>query len=225
MRKMVPWAALLAALLLAVSCATTPPDKPKPETPQPEKPVVAAPDAELAQARSLQQKADKYGLADYDPEDYAAATKDLKAGQDAYGNDNAASKESLTRAIDEFTTVITKGGGLYLAKLQAQTEASKKAADDLKASVAVKEQYSEANDVYLRALKEKDAGDLDSAAADFGQARDMFDAVTVVAQQKKDNATKSLADTKESMVASEQKATDAQKTLTDEGFASSGNGQ
>ena len=66
MRRIVPWAALLAALLLAVSCASTPPAKP-PETPQPpEKPAVAAPDAELAQAKSLQQKADKYGLGDFD---------------------------------------------------------------------------------------------------------------------------------------------------------------
>ncbi|MGD0724219.1 MAG: hypothetical protein ABSB63_01505 [Spirochaetia bacterium] len=218
MRKIVPWAALLAALFLAVSCAGTPPAKPTPEAPQPEKPAVAAPDAELAQAQSLQQKADKYGLGEYDPEDYAAATKDLKAGQDAYGKDNAASKESLTKAIDEFNSVITKGGALYLAKLQAQADASKKAADDLKASVAVKDQYAEANDVYQRALKEKDAGDLENAVADFTKARDLFDAVAALALQKKENATKSLADTKEQMTASEQKAADAQKTLKDEGF-------
>jgi hypothetical protein len=217
MRRIVPWAALLAALLLAVSCASTPPAKP-PETPQPEKPAVAAPDAEMAQAKSLQQKADKYGLGEYDAEDYAAATKDLKAGQDAYGKDNAAAKESLTKAIDEFTTVITKGGALYLAKLQGQTEASKKAADDLKASVAVKDQYGEANDVYQRALKEKDSGDIENAAADFTKARDLFDAVAALAQQKKDNATKALAGAQETMTASEQKAADAQKTLKDEGF-------
>ena len=217
MRRIVPWAALIAALLLAVSCASTPPAKP-PETPQPEKPAVAAPDAELAQAQSLQQKADKYGLGQYDAEDYAAATKDLKAGQDAYGKDNAAAKESLTKSIDEFKSVISKGGALYLAKLQAQTEASKKAADDLKASVAVKDQYGEANDVYQRALKEKDSGDIDSAAADFTKARDLFDAAAALAQQKKDNATKALAGAQETMTASEKKAADAQKTLKDEGF-------
>src|SRR5208283_2281026 len=65
MRRIVPWAALLAALLLAVSCAGTPPARPpetaQPATAQPEKPAVAAPDAELAQAQSLQQKAEKYG--------------------------------------------------------------------------------------------------------------------------------------------------------------------
>ena len=217
MRKIVPWAALLAALFLAVSCASAPPVKP-PETPQPEKPAVAAPDAELAKAQSLQQKADKYGLGEYDAEDYAAATKDLKAGQDAYGKDNAASKESLVKSIDEFNSVITKGGALYLTKVQAQSLASKKTADDLKASVAVKDQYAEANDAYQRAVKEKDAGDVENAVADFTKARDLFDAVAALALQKKENATKSLADTKQTMTASEQKAADAQKTLKDEGF-------
>jgi len=216
MRRIVPWAALFAALLLAVSCAGTPPAKP-PENP-PEKPAVAAPDAELAKAQSLQQKADKYGLGEYDAEDYAAATKDLKAGQDAYGKDNAAAKESLTKSIGEFNSVITKGGALYLAKLQSQTEASKKAADDLKASVAVKDQYAEANDVYKRALKEKQSGDIDNAAADFTKARDLFDAAAALAQQKKDNATKALAGAQQTMTASERKAADAQKTLKDEGF-------
>ena len=225
MRRMVVWAALLAALFLAVSCASTPPEKPVPETPQPEKAVVAPPDAELAQAKSLQQKADKYGLKDYDPEDYAAATSDLQAGQDSYGKDNAASRASLTKSIDEFNLVITKGGALLLAKVQAQSVASKKAADALKASVAVPGQYAQANDVYMRALKEKDAGDIEAAGADFAQARDKFDAVTVVAQQKKDNATKSLASTKETMVASEQKGADADKALKNEGFAPSGSGQ
>ncbi len=224
MRRIVPWAALLAALLLAVSCASTPPAKP-PEAPQPEKPAVAAPDAELAQAKSLQQKADKYGLGEYDADDYAAATKDLKAGQDAYGNDNAAAKESLTRAIDEFNSVISKGGALYLAKLQGQADASKKAADDLKASVAVKDQYAEANDVYQHAMKEKDAGDIENAAADFMKARDAFDAVTAVAQQKKDDAEKALASSEQIKMASEQKAADADKALKDEGFAPTTSGQ
>jgi hypothetical protein len=223
MRKIVPWASLVAALFLAVSCATTPPEKP-PEKP-PEQPAVAAPDAELSQAKSLQQKADQYGLEEYDPDDYAAATKDLKAGQDAYGTDNAASRESLAKAIEEFKAVISKGGALLLAKVQNQSVASKKAADDLKASVAVKDQYAQADEVYQRALKEKDAGDLEKAGADFAQARDMFAVVASQAQQKKDNATASMQGARQSMTDSEQNAADAQKALKDEGFAAPGSGQ
>lgn len=216
MKRLAVLAAAAATLLLVVSCASTPPQKP--ETPTPEQPAVAAPEAELAQAKSLQQKVDAYGLGAYAPADYAKANADMKAGQDAYGKDNAASKKSLQSAITGYNAVITKGGPLHLAKLQAQTEASKKAADDLKASVAVKDDYTAANDLYRRAMKGKAAGDIENASKDFMQSRDGFDAVTKVAQQKKDAAVKALQDAKQDRSASQQKAEDAHQALKDEGF-------
>ena len=154
MRRIIYLGAVVGALFLVISCASTPPQQPKPETPQPQaaQPAAAAPDAELAQAKSLQQRVDALGLGTYDPEDYAAANKDFQAGQDAYGKDNTASKKSLQAAISEYNAVISKGGALYLAKLQEQTEASKKAADDLKASVAVKVDYATANGLYKLSL-------------------------------------------------------------------------
>jgi hypothetical protein len=213
---------LAGALLFAISCATTPPpEKPKPEattTAPPEKPAVAAPEAELAQAKSLQQKVDGYGLGQYDPDDYATATQSLKAGQDAYGKDNAASKQSLQASITAFNAVISKGGPKLVAVLQDQSVAAKKTADDLKASVAVKDDYANANAVYQSALKEKGAGDMEAAGNDFAKSRDMFGSVAKVAQQKKDAATQSLQAAQEALGASEQKAADAQKSLQDEGI-------
>jgi len=219
MRKIVVMAAAAATLFFVVSCASTPPQQPAAPAPtQAEQPAAAAPAAELAQAKSLQQKVDAYGLGSYAPENYAAANADMKAGQDSYGKDNAASKKSLQSAITGYNAVITKGGPLYLAKLQAQAEASKKAADSLKASVAVKDDYAQANDVYKRALKEKDAGDIENASKDFTQSRDAFDAVTKAAQQKKDAAVQALQSARQDQTASQQKAADAQKSLKDEGF-------
>ena len=219
MRKTLFLAAAAGALFLVVSCSSAPAPKPAPETPtQPEQPAVAAPDAELSQAKSLQQRVDAFGLGDYAPADYAAANKAMKAGQDSYGKDNAASKKSLQAAIAGYNAVITKGGPLYLAKLQAQTEASKKAADDLKASVAVKDDYAQANNGYKRALKEKDAGDIENASKDFMQSRDGFDEVTRIAQQKKDAAVQALQTARQDQAASQQKAKDADKALKDEGF-------
>ncbi len=212
MRKIVLLVAAAAALFLVISCASTPPQKPTPV----EQP--GAPDAELAQAKSLQQKVDAHGLGDYAPEDYAAANKDMKAGQDSYGKDNEASKKSLQSAITGYNAVITKGGPLYLAKLQAQTEASKKAADNIKASVAVKDDYGRANDTYKRALKEKDAADMENASKDFTESRDGFDAVTKAAQQKKDAAVQALQSAQQDQTVSQKKADDSEKALKDEGF-------
>jgi hypothetical protein len=235
MRKRASLSILGAALLILASCATTPPQKPQPEAPPPEKsaapeapapekPAVPAPDAELAQAKSLQEKVDGYGLAPYDPDDYATATQSLKAGQDAYGKDNASAKQSLQASIDAFNAVLAKGGPLMVGKMQDQSAASKKAADDLKASVAVKDDYAKANAVYQNALKEKDAGDL-KAGADFASARDMFDAVTRRSQQKKDAALQALRAAEQDRTASEQKAAAAQKALQDEGITTTANGQ
>jgi hypothetical protein len=225
MRKILFCAAAAGALFLVVSCASAPPkadsappQQPKPETPKPEQPVAGAPDADLAQAKALQQRVDALGLGTYAPDDYAAANKDLQAGQDSYGKDNAASKKSLQSAISRYNAVLTKGGALYLAKVQQDAEASKKAADDLKASVAVKDDYSAANGVYKKALQEKDSNDIENAYNDFSQSRDDFDAVTKIARQKRDAALQALQDAQQDKTTSEKKAGDAQKALKDEGF-------
>lgn len=230
MKKAIRWAVFFAALVLAVSCATTPPQKPA-EQPaeqpaaQPEAPKAALPEAELAKAIELQQKADQYGLGDYAPDEYAAAVKNLAAGQEAYGEDNKASKKSLDQAIGGFTTVIDKGGALYLGKLQDQAASSKKAADKLKAEVAVKDDYASAAAVYTRAIKEKGAKDIDSAAADFTQAADLFDAVAEKAKQKKTAADAAMNATDASEANAKRAAIDAEKTLQKDGFTSEGGDQ
>lgn len=230
MKKLAFFLSLLAVVALVVSCASAPAKQPEPEqtTPQPtpqEKPATAAPDAELKQAQDLRQKVDAYNLGTFDAEDYDAGVKALQAGQDAYGKDNDAARTSLQSAIASFKAVLSKGGAVYLDQEQQKADDSKKAADDLKASVAVKDKYAEASDVYQRALKEKDAEDIDNASKDFGQARDMFDAVAATAQEKKTSAEQALSDAQQGMSDSEQKASDAQQTLKDEGFAVTGAAQ
>jgi hypothetical protein len=220
MKKILILAVMGAAASLVISCASAPPAKP-PEQPAPA-PAVPDPQAERDQARSLQQKVDQYKLGTYDQADYQAAGTDLKAGEDAYGKDNAASKKSFLASIDEYNAVLTKGGPLFLADAQKATDASRKAADDLKASVAVKDDYAAADAVYQRALSEKGAGDIASASKDFADAGTQFDAVAKTAQQKKDAATAAIKAAQQDQAASQQKANDAQKTLSDEGFSASG---
>jgi colicin import membrane protein len=234
MKKIVTFGFLLAALSLVISCASAPPAKPEPEPqpepqpqpeqpqPQPEQPAVANPDAERDQAESLQQKVDKYGLGNYDKDDYQAAGQALQAGQDAYGKDNAASKKSFLAAVDGYNAVLAKGGPLFLADAQKSADAARKAADDLKASVAVKDDYGKADAVYQRALEEKDAGDIENASKDFADAQAQFTAVAEVAQQKKDAATKAVQEAQQDAATSEQTATDAQNSLVNEGLVPSG---
>ncbi len=224
MKRILTYAFVFSVLAFVISCASAPPAKP-PEpapAPAPAPAAVADPQAERDQARSLRDQVDKYSLGTYDPDNYKAAGTDLQAGEDAYGKDNAASKKSFTNAIDEYKAVLAKGGPLFLGDLQAKVDASKKAADDLKAAVAVKDDYAKADAVYQRAVSEKNSGDIDNADKDFLDAQSQFDAVTKVAQQKKDAATQALQSAQQADQSAQQQASDAEKALKDEGFAPSG---
>ncbi len=213
MNKVTPWAiVILTAIAFLAGCKSAPPEKPAAE----------APEAELAQAKDLKQQADAYNLGTYAPDEYAAAEKALKDGEAAYGTDNAAAKTSLDAAITGYNAVLTKGGPLYLGTLKTKSDASKKSADDLKASVAVKDDYAKAKEVYDRAVKEADAKDYANASKDFPQAASMFDAVAVVAKDKRDKAAKAMEQVTQDMTASEQQAAEADKELQDAGFTPEG---
>ncbi|MGA2477676.1 MAG: hypothetical protein ABSG63_02870 [Spirochaetia bacterium] len=219
MKKAIRGAALFAALALVVSCATAP--KPVEQPVEQPKPTAAGalPEAELARAKALKQQADAYSLGDYDTAEYAAAEKDFAAGQDAYNKDNTASKAALDKAIAGYTAVIAKGGALYLSGLQAKMDAARKDADSAKAGVAVKDDYDKAVVVADRAVKEKNALDIASAAADFPQATDMFTAAAASARDKKAAADAAMKAASESEANAKNTAVTADSTLKTEGFA------
>jgi hypothetical protein len=227
MNKAIRGAVLFAALALVMSCATAPVQKPVEQPVEQPKPTAkgALPEAELAKARELKQQADAYSLGEFAPAEYAAAEKDLAAGRDAYDKDNTASKASLDKAIAGYTTVLSKGGALYLAGLQGKMEAARKDADDAKARVAVKDDYAKAAALGDRAVKEKNAGDIDSAAADFPQATDMFTAAAVSARDKKAAADAAIKAAAASEANAKKTAAAADTTLKTEGFAEEGGGK
>jgi hypothetical protein len=184
--------------------------------------AVPLPETELAQAKQLKARADAYNLGQLAQAEYTSAEADLKAGEDAYGKDNAASKASLDKAISGYQAVIDKAGPLYLGTIADKTAAAKKAADDLKSSVAVKDDYAKAQAVYDQALAAKTAGDLETATRDFEQARTMFEAVAKVAQQKLDKALAANADAAKALEDAAAQAAAAQAALEAEGITAGG---
>jgi hypothetical protein len=196
-----------AALLMAASCKSTPPEE-----------AVPLPETELAKAKELKAKADLYKLGPLAQAEYTAAENDLKTGEEAYGKDNAASKASLDKAIAGYQAVIAKAGPLYLGTIHDKATAAKKAADDLKSSVAVKDDYAKAQAVYDRAVAAKTSGDLEAATKDYEEARKMFEAVAKVAAEMRDKALAANADAAKAKADAEAKAAEAQKALDAESF-------
>jgi hypothetical protein len=207
MRRALPIVLAVAALVMVVSCASTPPEPPAP-----------LPEAALAQAKELKQQVDKFDLGKLAPTEYAAAEADLKAGEAAYGTDNAASQESLDKAVAGYQAVLDKARPLYLTGYRDRTAAAKKAADDLKASVAVKDDYAKAQAVYDRALAVKADGDLEAATRDFEEARVLFEAAAKAAEKKRDAALAASSDLDKALEDSAAKAEEAQAAIEAEGL-------
>jgi hypothetical protein len=215
MRKAVLIVLATAALLMAASCKSTPPVTPV----EPVKPAaVPLPETELAKAKELKAKVDQYNLGPLAQAEYSAAESDFKAGQAAYGTDNAASKASLDKAASGYQAVIAKAGPLYLGPLADKAAAAKKSADDLKASVAAKDEYAKAKAVYDKALAEKTANDLEGATRDFEEARKQFEAVAKLAATKRDKALTANADAAKAQTEAEAAAAQAQTAMDAEKF-------
>ena len=118
------------------------------------------------------------------------------------------------------------GAPLMVAAVQDKTETLKKAADDLLAAVAVKDQYAQANDASPAALCRKSNRETWRTRARTSRLPEVFSTRRQpAAKQKKDAALTALDAAQKDLSTSEQKAADAQKSLSDEGISAQGGGQ
>jgi len=188
-------------LMLFLSCAGEPPTTPEKEPEkEPEKPVteveVPAPEDELAKAKELRDLILQYNLDKTAVEEFNSAENHFKEGESAYGKDNKAAKASLEEAIEGYRAVIRAGYGELSRKLKNDVEAIKKEADDLKANVALPEEYETADGAYKKALDREKAEEYEQALAGYSLAISLFRNVRDRSLEKKLRAEKSLEEAK-----------------------------
>lgn len=119
----------LPLILLAISCASTPPKPaepapiaaPEPAKPQvvetPPAPVVPVPDDAKAAAEKARAEAASFGAETAFPAEWKAAADLFSSGEKAYGVDNAASRSSFEAAAKAFDELTAKAKPLFLDKL------------------------------------------------------------------------------------------------------------
>ena len=95
------------------------------------------------------------------------------------------------------------------SQLQEDTEKMKKRADDIKAGVAMKNEYEKALAVYERALKEKEQGNLKKAVELFEKAKLQFENIYKKTEVKMARAEKSIEESKSDMQLVEDKVKEA----------------
>jgi tetratricopeptide (TPR) repeat protein len=181
---------VVTVMLFAVSCATAP----KKGTPKPEKQVGMPPETQYNQAKALRATIAKYGLSRYAQNEFDAAEIKFNEGEAAYKSDVELSRDSFEKAILGYKTVIDVGFPAYLDDKVAVVESIKKEADDILASVAVKDDYNSAKAVYDDALKSKNKGDYEKASGLLDKAKDQFQSVYDVTLAKKKKAEQNLAE-------------------------------
>jgi len=173
--------------LLAAGCKTAP-------KPAPVEPTAPLPEAEYKQAQELRALIEKYSLDQYAPDVYKAADARFQEGEKVYRKDNELSRAALKDAIDGFQKVIDKGFPQVLAGSQKQADASKNAAEDAGAPVAVKSDYAAAMDTYNQAVKASKAKQYEQSLDLFQKAKTQFDGAAKVALQKRDKVEKANQD-------------------------------
>lgn len=181
-------AAVALLVLLAFGCKTAP--KPAPVV----EPTAPVPEAEYKQAQELRALIEKYSLDQYAPDVYKAADARFQEGEKAYRKDNELSRAALRDAIDGFQKVIDTGFPKAVAGSQKQADASKKAAEDAGAPVAVKSDYAAALDTYSQAGKAHDAKKYEQSLDLFQKAQTQFDSAAQLTLQKRDKVEQAYQD-------------------------------
>ncbi len=172
--------AIIVAVALLGACASGP---------EP----VAAPDDAYETAKTLRAQIQEFDLAQYAQSEFDSGETQFAAAEVAYNTeDYAAADEGFNLAIDSYTRVIRAGFRAIAGARQEEAEAQRALADEVKASVALADDYAEALDVYNQALAEAEAGNDQEAAVRFENAATLFAQVFEDASAKRQQALEAM---------------------------------
>ena len=197
---------LLILFALILGCATTPDEE-----------AYVLPETERNQAIELRKKIDEYDLGSLVEAEYQAAEAKIVEGDKAYNADNKTSKEAFDQAIANYQAVIAKGFPILTDNTKKETDATLSLADEIKAGVAVKDDYDKAKAVYDNAVAEQEAGNYEKAIELFQEAEDLFQQVYEKAKDKKEKAEDAIQEALDSLKESEEKAKEAEEAMAEGG--------
>jgi len=156
------------------------------------------PESEYKRANELKQKIDKYELKEYAEAEYQTAEDNYDKGK-VYMDEkkNMQASKHLKEANKNYETVIDKGLPPYTEKKDVETKEEKGQAEEIKAYVAVKEQYEEAEKSYNEALKYKDKKNYEKAIEFLNDAKTKYEHAYDLSYEKKTKAKESIDSTEE----------------------------
>jgi hypothetical protein len=172
------------------------------------------------EAYKARQEIMDYGFGRYDPDNYAAAEEVAFAGLDAYDalafDDTVDVKDVLLQAEEArlgYNLVLDTGWRSYATERQASAGAERQNALDLKANVAVRNDYEAAQRLYNQATNSYQAQRYVEAADLYFQVEFLFAAVAETAEQKRRLAEDAIRTAQDRAATSEETARSAEVIL------------
>ncbi|MCA1950219.1 MAG: hypothetical protein LDL24_06590 [Treponema sp.] len=165
-------------------------------------------------AYAVQQEIDRRDFAKYDAGNYALAQQKLQASLETYdaGNISAAQNNS-EEALLRFRLALNKGREMNASGKGQAALAERQAAQDLKANVAVKNEFDQAQALYADAERAFKAEEYDRAADLFAQAERQFADVKNIAADKRAKALEAMQAAQKKLSANEESAKKADAVL------------
>jgi hypothetical protein len=154
------------------------------------------------------------GFARYDPSAIEATdAMCFSAIPDYEAGDIAAVRGKAEDALSQYSQSLAKGKESYASDTGAAAAAERQRSLDLKANVAVRQDYDAANAVYNRAVTSFRGKNYDDAANLYNQSRALFEAATASAREKRRIAEDALREAELKMVESDGTARNAELIL------------
>jgi hypothetical protein len=129
----------------------------------------------------------------YDPDNFKRAGEILNDGMDAYGAENyTLAYENANEALKRYNLVLSAGWAANAEQYASRAASARQAALNVKADVAVRNVFSEADSSYKTGTSAFDAQNYAEAAKQFFDAEALFVAATKLATEKRTVAAQTI---------------------------------
>lgn len=158
------------------------------------------------------------GFVRYDPAAIEATNAVIISAIDDYEDGDIASAQSkASDALARYSQSLAKAKESYASDAAALAAAERQRALDIKANVAVRQDYDAANAIFNRGAVSFREGRFDDAANLYLEARSLFEAATLTSRGKRDTAEDALRTAELKMVESDGNARQAEMIILEGG--------
>lgn len=167
-----------------------------------------------AAGMGIRSEIETHNLSRFDPQRFAAAEAQLQQAVAAYeGNDIAGAQQAAAEALAQYQQVADTGWEALAEEQRQRASALREEALNLKAHIAMKEAYQEADMVYTEGERALSAKNCKQALELFTQGVDQFTAVRDTTAKKRQAAEKAIQIAQDKIADSDKRAKSAQAKL------------